>query len=110
MSISIEVKKPGDGMNYPKAGETVLIHYTACLKSGEIIDSTRTSGESSIFEFMVGVGDVIAGVEEAVKRMSLGERSNVLISSDFSYGKIGIPSLVPPNEPLLFDIELLAFH
>jgi FK506-binding protein 1 len=39
--------------------------------------------------------------------MSLGEKSKLLISSDFGYGGEGAGGVIPPNADLVFEVELL---
>jgi FK506-binding protein 1 len=39
-------------------------------------------------------------------KMSLGEKSTLMITSDYGYGPQGIGP-IPPNADLIFDVELL---
>jgi FKBP-type peptidyl-prolyl cis-trans isomerase len=41
-----------------------------------------------------------------VMKMSLGEKSTLMITSDYGYGSQGIGP-IPPNADLVFDVELL---
>lgn len=50
----------------------------------------------------------IIGWDEGVIQMSLGEKANLQISSDFGYGARGAPGAIPPNADLMFEVELLA--
>ena len=38
--------------------------------------------------------------------MKVGERSQFLVSPELAYGKFGLPSVVPANSEVLFDILL----
>ena len=40
-------------------------------------------------------------------QMSLGEKSKLLISSDYGYGSQGAGGVIPPNADLVFEVELL---
>ena len=40
-------------------------------------------------------------------QMSLGEKSKLIISSDFGYGERGAGGDIPPNADLVFEVELL---
>ena len=53
---------------------------------------------------------VIKGWDEGVMQMSLGQRANLKISSDFGYGENGAGDKIPPNSDLAFDVELLAIN
>ncbi|GFN81431.1 peptidylprolyl isomerase [Plakobranchus ocellatus] len=57
VGLEKEIISPGDGATYPKNGQMVVIHYTACLVDGSVIDSSRSRG--SPFKFKIGKGEVI---------------------------------------------------
>jgi len=67
-----------------KNGDTVRVHYTGRLQSGETFDS---SVGSEPFEFTVGAGETITGFEEGVRDMKVGERKTVEIEADDAYGQ-----------------------
>lgn len=67
-----------------KNGDTVRVHYTGRLENGEMFD-TSVGGDP--FEFMVGAGDTIAGFDEGVRGMNVGERKTVEIEADDAYGQ-----------------------
>jgi FKBP-type peptidyl-prolyl cis-trans isomerase len=35
MGVEIETVTPGDGVNFPKKGQTVNVHYTGTLTNGQ---------------------------------------------------------------------------
>jgi len=96
----------GDGAVYPSDSNVVQIHYVAAREDGEPFDSTRDRGRP--FSFRIGEEQVIKGLEEAVKQMSLGEQVTAVIPASLAYGSKGFPGKVPPNMGLVFDIELLS--
>ena len=67
-----------------KKGDCVKVHYTGTLEDGSTFDSSRNVEP---LEFTLGSGQVIAGFDEAVTGMELGERKNVLIPADKAYGE-----------------------
>jgi FK506-binding protein 1 len=72
MGVEVESVIPGDGATYPITGDVLQMHYTGTLASGgQVFDSSRDGGPP--FEFTVGVGMVIAGWDEGICQMSLGE-------------------------------------
>jgi len=105
MGVEVQVVKPGDGTNYPKKGQTVIVHYTGTLTNGKKFDSSRDRGQP--FKFTIGKGQVIRGWDEGVAKMSIGERANLICSPDYAYGERGHPGAIPPNSTLHFDVELL---
>lgn len=109
-TLSCEVTKPGDGVSYPKNGDTLTMHYTGRLAAtGEVFDSSRGDGKQP-FIFTIGVGQVISGWDQGVMHMSLGERSILKIPSQMAYGEKGIGGAAPPNADLIFDLELLEIN
>lgn len=74
-------------------GDVVRVHYTGRLASGEIFDSSE-DGEA--LEFELGAEQVIAGFDEAVQGMQVGDKKTVHISADEAYG--------PRNDALVQSI------
>jgi FK506-binding protein 1 len=105
--VTVEIFAAGDGNNYPKKGNTVVVHYTGSLKDGTIWDSSRDRGKP--FKFKLGADQVIPGLDQGVAQLSLGERAKMTIPSHLAYGDKGFPGLIPPRSDLIFDIELISF-
>lgn len=95
---------PGKGAA-AKTGDTVKVHYTGTLLSGKKFDSSLDRKEP--FEFKLGASMVIKGWDEGVVGMKVGGKRKLTIPSDMAYGKKGSPPTIPPNSPLVFEIELL---
>jgi peptidylprolyl isomerase len=66
-----------------KNGDTVRVHYKGRLESGDVFDSSEGSEP---LEFRVGTGQVIAGFDEGVRGMSVGESRTVEIEAEDAYG------------------------
>lgn len=108
MSVRVEVVVAGDGKTFPQQGQFVSLHYDGFLSNGKKFDSTRQ--RSRPFKFRYKSNEVIKGFDEAVGQMSLGERSKVFMPASFAFGERGLPGLIPSNEPLVFDAELIGIH
>jgi len=65
-------------------GDTVHVHYTGTLADGSVFD---TSSGGDPLSFVVGAGDVIAGFDEAVAGMEVGETKTVTIQPEDAYGE-----------------------
>lgn len=70
-------------MEQVKNGDTVRVHYTGKLDSGEVVD---TSKDREPFEFTLGQEEVIKGLEEAVVGMSPGETKTAKVPAEKAYG------------------------
>ena len=60
-----------------------------------------------ISEFTVGIGQVIAGWDEAILLLNKGAAARLVIPSHLGYGAQGAGGIIPPDTTLIFDIELL---
>jgi len=107
MGLDIQQLSPGDGVNYPKKGQTVTVHYTGTLTNGKKFDSSVDRGRP--FEFKLGVGQVIRAWDEGVAKLSMGERAKLTCPPDMAYGPSGVPGVIPPNATLIFEVQLLGF-
>ncbi|PNH11024.1 Peptidyl-prolyl cis-trans isomerase FKBP1A [Tetrabaena socialis] len=80
MGVDVVTTRPGDGVSFPKKGQTVVVHYTGTLTDGKKFDSSRDRGET--FDFAIGMEEVIKGWDVGVAQMSIGQRATLTISSD----------------------------
>jgi peptidylprolyl isomerase len=92
----------------PRPGQTVIVHYTGTLKDGTKFDSSRDRGQP--FEFVLGKRAVIAGWDDVIALLEVGDRAICIIPPDLAYGAKGSPPTIPPNATLIFDIELLGMR
>ncbi|MBW7472221.1 FKBP-type peptidyl-prolyl cis-trans isomerase [Marinobacter sp. M216] len=102
--LQFEVLEEGSGEK-PGATDTVQVHYTGELLSGEVFDSSRERGEPVTF----ALNQVIPGWTEGLQLMNEGARYKLYIPSELAYGPGGNRA-IGPNETLVFDVELLDIN
>jgi len=92
-----------------KAGDEVTVQYVGVnYKTGKEFDASWDRGEP--FPFSLGSGLVIPGWEQGVEGMKVGGRRELIIPPELGYGSTGSPPAIPPNETLVFVIDLEAIN
>ena len=101
--LQYKVLKEGTGP-IPKATDTVATHYKGALIDGTEFDSSYKRGQASEFE----VNGVIPGWTEALQKMKVGSKWQLVIPPELAYGASPPPGApIPPYAVLVFEIELL---
>jgi FKBP-type peptidyl-prolyl cis-trans isomerase len=94
-------------------GQSVKVNYTGRLSYGNLkYDAAMkviydTAFDSGTFTFVAGKGEVIAGFEEGILKMRVGEKAALIIPSKIGYGANG-SGTIPPNSPLYFEVEVVG--
>lgn len=103
-----------------KSGQTVTVNYTGKLlyptkkrdsNGFYVYNETFDSGS---FSFVLGQGSTVAGFEEAVSKLKLGDKGTFVFPSSLGYGQAGSVDnstgayKIPPYSPLNFEIEVTA--
>jgi peptidylprolyl isomerase len=90
-----------------KTGDQVYVNYVGALyKNGKVFDASWKRNEP--FPFTLGKGQVIPGWEQGVVGMKVGGRRELVIPPSLAYGAKGSPPSIPPNETLIFVVDLLG--
>ena len=97
--------KKGEGWT-PGPGAEVAVHFVASLSNGKIFSDTKRLGEP--FKFTIGEGQTIQGWAEMILAMQEGAVMTAFIPSDLGYGVEGYEGVVPPNEDLIYSIEVVS--
>jgi FKBP-type peptidyl-prolyl cis-trans isomerase len=107
--LTKEILEPGNGESPPIGGtHTVSIHYTGKLMNGEIFDCSRERGRPH--QFVLGGMQVTLGMDKGVATMGKGEKAILTCGPDYAYGSNGRSQVIPPNETLTFEVELIDWR
>lgn len=104
-TLETEILAEGTGEDVVAEGDTVRANYRGWIaNSAEEFDSSFKTGQSIGIEF--SLLRVIAGWQQGVPGMKVGEVRRIYIPSELGYGEQGTPN-IPPNSDLIFDVELV---
>jgi peptidylprolyl isomerase len=88
-----------------EAGDVVAMNYVGVnYKTGKEFDASWSRGEP--FIFTLGAGEVIPGWDQGIEGMKVGGRRELIIPPELGYGSAGSPPVIPPNETLVFVVDL----
>ena len=104
--LQTETVMEGEGEG-AAAGNVVTVHYIGTLSDGTKFDSSLDRGEP--FTFTLGAGQVIAGWEQGIVGMKVGEKRRLVVPSELGYGAQAIGP-IPANSTLIFEVEMLSIQ
>ena len=102
--LRYQILQKGDGKQATK-GAMVSVHYKGQLLDGTVFDSSYKRKQP--IDFAIGVGQVIAGWDEGIQLLKVGDKARLVIPSHLAYGEAGAGGVIPPNATLIFDVELM---
>lgn len=102
--LRYQILQNGEGKQATK-GATVSVHYKGQLLDGTVFDSSYKRKQP--IDFAIGVGQVIAGWDEGIQLLKVGDKARLVIPSHLAYGESGAGGVIPPNATLIFDVELM---
>lgn len=90
-TTSTSTPEPGGDGVVAQEGDLVAVHYVGTLDDGAEFDSSRPRGATLDFE--IGGGGMIAGFDQGVRGMAVGEIKTVRIEPVDAYGEVD-PALI----------------
>lgn len=113
-----EMQETGSGLQYyiyeagdfdttfsPRKGNLAEIEFEATLLDGTVCDKTE---EDEYQEFVVDNSEIESGLQEGIKKMTIGDRAKFIIPSHLGHGLIGNMDNIPPLTTLVIDVHLLG--
>jgi FKBP-type peptidyl-prolyl cis-trans isomerase FkpA len=90
----------------------ITVNYTGWVYDPNKPDHKGSQFDTSIgrgpFSFTLGAGEVIRGWDQGFNEMRVGGKRQLVIPAELGYGAEGTPDgSIPPNAPLVFEMELL---
>ncbi len=103
--IRYHVYKPSTKGDSIHDGDLIKINYTISLLDGTECYSSKNSGSK---ELKVGMENIEDGLQKALLYLKTGDKALVLIPSHFAHGLMGDSKKIPPQSPILYDVEVLS--
>ena len=88
-----------------KDGNIIKMNYTVSLLDGTECYSSKIDG---IKEFKLGMENIEDGLQKAVLFLKSGDKALILIPSHLAHGLMGDSKKIPPQSPILYDVEILS--
>lgn len=108
--------KTGSGLQYniyeegtidtaysPRPGDIARIEYIITLLDGSECYKTE---DDEYEEIVVDNSGIETGIQEGIKKMTIGDRARLIIPSHLGHGLVGDMNKIPPLTPLVIDIYL----
>lgn len=110
----LDMVATGTGMRYQiiqhgngrliQPGQTVTMEYVLYNIMGDEVYSSESDG---LMVFVVGCGDVVSGLDEAMRHLHQGDVAKVIVPSHLGYGLLGDQKDIPPRSPLIYSVRIL---
>jgi FKBP-type peptidyl-prolyl cis-trans isomerase FkpA len=103
--LQYRIINSGHGRQVASPTDVVTVTYKGWTIDGHVFDRTQ-HGQTASFP----AGQLIPGWVEALKLMHVGDEWQIVIPADLGYGAEGAGADIPPNQTLVFNMQLIAVH
>ncbi|XP_074650028.1 peptidyl-prolyl cis-trans isomerase FKBP8-like [Tubulanus polymorphus] len=101
--IKKKVISAGEGITTrPTLNDQVIVTMKGRLSDGTLVD------EMAHYEFTLGDGDVIQGLDLGIALMEKGEKAELTVQPRFAFGDMGRDPDIPPDSIVIYEVELEA--
>ena len=83
--------------------DKVVLSYKLSLLDGTLCYSSEKDGKRTI---IVGQDDIESGVHKALLYLKRGDKAILLLPSHLAHGLMGDMKKIPPQMPIVYDIEV----
>ena len=97
------VYKPSIKGDSIKDNMQITLNFTLKLMDGTLCYSSKTEGSRTFF---VGHEDIESGIHKGLKYLKRGDKAILLIPSPLAHGLLGDFNKIPPQMPIVYDVEV----
>jgi FKBP-type peptidyl-prolyl cis-trans isomerase len=97
------VYKPSAKGDSIRDGDIIKMNYTLSLLDGTVCYSSKTEGSKT---FKVGEENLESGIHKGVQYLKRGDEALILIPSHLAHGLLGDLKKIPPQMPIVYDVEI----
>jgi FKBP-type peptidyl-prolyl cis-trans isomerase len=90
-----------------QAGRKAKLDYALTYLTGDTVYTSATDGP---MQFVIGQGQVISGLEEAILLLHVGDRAKIIIPSHLAFGLIGDQNKIRHKASLVYDVEFVSMY
>ena len=101
--LQYRVINTGHGRMVQSPSDVVTVTYKGWTIDGHVFDRTQHGSTASF-----PAGGLIPGWVEALKLMHAGDQWQLVIPADLAYGAEGAGADIPPNQTLVFNMQLIS--
>lgn len=104
--IRYVIYKKADTINNPKAvpGQVAILNFEVRLLENDSLCYESKDGSEW---FLVEMDNIESGLHEAIQYLRVGDHAKIILPSYLAHGLMGDMDKIPPQSPVLYDIELV---
>lgn len=103
LGLRYYVYQPSEKGDSIRDNDQIKIDFTVSLLDGTECYSSKESGAKT---FVVGAEDIESGIHKGVKFLKKGDKALILIPSHLAHGLLGDMNKIPPQMPIVYDIQI----
>lgn len=103
LGLRYYVYQPSEKGDSIKDKMEITMDYTVTLLDGTECYSSSEKGPK---KFIVGMEDIESGIHKGVKFLKKGDKAIILIPSHLAHGLLGDMDKIPPQMPIVYDVQI----
>lgn len=101
--IRYYVYKPSAKGDSIRDGMEITMDFKVSLLSGDEVYNSKDLGKKT---FKVGEENIESGIHKGVQYLKRGDKALLLIPSHLAHGLLGDSKKIPPQMPIVYDIQI----